>query len=126
MKREITVSSLPKTWILDLDGTIFKHNGYKIDGKDSLIPGVTEHLLNNINQDDLVIIITSRTKEYAQITEECLKKNNIRYDYIIYGAPFGERIVVNDIKPSGLKMAVALNVTRDSAEAIKYYIDENL
>ncbi len=29
---EYVVSSLAKTWIFDLDGTLLKHNGYKIDG----------------------------------------------------------------------------------------------
>ena len=28
MSEKIIVSSLPKTWILDLDGTIVKHNGW--------------------------------------------------------------------------------------------------
>ena len=33
----LSLSKLPHTWILDLDGTIVKHNGYKLDGKDSLL-----------------------------------------------------------------------------------------
>lgn len=41
-EKEIMVSSLPKTWILDLDGTIVKHNGYKIDGKDTLLQGAKQ------------------------------------------------------------------------------------
>ena len=36
---EIVMSTLPKTWILDLDGTVVKHNGYKIDGEDTLLSG---------------------------------------------------------------------------------------
>ena len=35
----LSLSKLPHTWILDLDGTIVKHNGYKLDGKDSLLEG---------------------------------------------------------------------------------------
>lgn len=35
-------SPLAKTWILDIDGTIVKHNGYKIDGYDTLLEGVKE------------------------------------------------------------------------------------
>ena len=34
---EIEMSILPKTWILDLDGTIVKHNGYIEDGFDTLL-----------------------------------------------------------------------------------------
>ena len=36
------MSSLDHTWILDLDGTILKHNGYKIDGKDSFLDGARQ------------------------------------------------------------------------------------
>ena len=35
-------SPLEKTWILDVDGTLVKHNGYKIDGYDTLLEGVKE------------------------------------------------------------------------------------
>lgn len=35
-------SSLNKTWILDVDGTLVKHNGYKIDGYDTLLDGVKD------------------------------------------------------------------------------------
>ena len=57
--------------------------------------------------------MTSRKKKFASITEEFLKNNHIRYDMIIYDAPYGERIIVNDEKPSGLKMAYALNTKRN-------------
>ena len=43
-----------------------------------------------------------------------LNENKIRYDEIIFNVPMGERIIVNDRKPSGLEMAVALNVDRDN------------
>ena len=42
MDNEIVMSTLPKTWIFDLDGTIVKHNGYLLDGEDTLLPGVRE------------------------------------------------------------------------------------
>ena len=109
---EIEMSALPKTWILDLDGTIVKHNGYKLDGRDSLLDEA-EKLLSQIRPEDMVIIVTSRKKEYRVITEQFLAENGIRYDHIIYEAPYGERIVVNDRKPSGLKMAYAMDVVRD-------------
>jgi len=32
----LKLSSLPKTWIIDLDGTILKHNGYK-EGKRRIV-----------------------------------------------------------------------------------------
>lgn len=109
---EIEMSALPKTWIMDLDGTIVKHNGYKTDGVDSLLENA-DRLLSQINEEDMVIFVTSRKKKYKEMTERFLGENGIRYDHIIYEAPYGERILVNDNKPSGLKMAYAINTNRD-------------
>ena len=36
-------------------------------------------------------------------------KNDIRYDQILFDMPMGERIVVNDRKPSGIDMAVVID-----------------
>lgn len=108
----ITMSTLSKTWVFDLDGTIVKHNGYKIDGYDTLLDGVKEYI-SSIPDDDMIIIFTSRTDKYKQITLDFLLKNNIRCDYILFNIPMGERIIINDRKPSGLEMSVAMNIDRD-------------
>jgi hypothetical protein len=108
----LILSPLGHTWILDLDGTLVKHNGYKIDGYDTLLPGALE-FLQSIPDQDMIVIITSRTEDYRTGTIDFLKENHIRYDHLIFDAPYGERIVVNDRKPSGLETAVALNVERD-------------
>lgn len=124
-KNIIEVSSLPKTWILDLDGTIFQHNGYKIDGQDSLLEDINT-LLNQIKDDDMVIFITSRNFSLQDITEKMLRDNGIRYDHIIYNAPYGERIIINDKKPSGLKTALSINTTRNVACDINFLVNMNL
>lgn len=108
----LVLSTLPKTWIFDLDGTMVKHNGYKTDGYDSLLDGVKEYL-DGLPEEDFVLILTSRTEEYREKTLAFLKDNGVRYDKILFNMPMGERIVVNDRKPSGLDMAVAMNVNRD-------------
>ena len=110
---DLILSTLGHTWILDLDGTIVKHNGYKIDGVDTFLPGSKE-FLSSLPDKDMVIFLTSRKEEYREITEQFLKENNIRYDHIIFGAPYGERILINDDKPSGLKMSVAITGERDA------------
>lgn len=112
MREKRILSTLPKTWIFDLDGTILKHNGYKLDGVDTLLKGAKEYL-DGIPKEDKIIIFTSRTGEYRQMTLDFLKEHKIRYDEILFHMPMGERIVVNDRKPSGLDMAVAVNVDRD-------------
>lgn len=111
-KEKLCLSPLGHTWILDLDGTVVKHNGYKTDGQDTFLDGA-EEFLDAIPQEDMVIFLTSRAAEYALVTEEFLRAHGVRYDLIVYGAPYGERILVNDCKPSGLRTAVAVNTTRD-------------
>lgn len=125
MKDKIKVSPLGKTWILDIDGTIVKHNGYKIDGFDTFLPGA-EDFLKAIPKDDKIIFLTSRTKEYKEVTETFLKENQIRFDMIIYGLPYGERILINDKKPSGLRTSLAFNTDRDVFLECDFVVDENL
>lgn len=110
----LILSALSHTWILDLDGTILKHNGYKIDGKDTFLPGA-KAFLEKIPQKDLIVILTSRKEQYRKQTEDFLKSNGVRYDHILFEIPYGERILINDKKPSGLITAIAINPNRDEA-----------
>lgn len=112
MGETVILSTLPKTWIFDLDGTLVKHNGYKIDGYDSLLDGALEYIAG-IPEEDYILILTSRTDEYKEMTLSFLKEHGIRYDEILFNIPMGERIVVNDRKLSGIEMAVAINIDRD-------------
>lgn len=106
------LSDLNKIWILDVDGTIVKHNGYKTDGYDTLLEGVKE-FFDNIPPEDKIIFLTAREKKYLKDLKIFLKDNNIRYDFILTDMPVGERILINDTKPSGLKCAYAINKKRD-------------
>lgn len=115
MEQKLILSTLSKTWVFDLDGTVLKHNGYKLDGKDTLLFGAAEYL-KNLPKDDKIIFFTSRTEEYKEMTLKFLKEQGIRYDEILFGMPMGERIIVNDRKPSGIDMAVALNMDRNKFE----------
>ncbi len=125
MSEVITLSGLGKTWILDLDGTIVKHNGYKLDGKDTLLEGAGD-FLRSLPPEDMIIFLTSRDKSYGKATEDFLRRQGIRYDTVIYNAPYGERILINDRKPSGLKTAVAVNTDRDIFTRAIFIQDENL
>jgi hypothetical protein len=104
-------SNLNRTWIVDLDGTVFKHNGFR-NGEDILLPGVKE-LWESFLPSDMIIIVTAREKKYKEITLKSLEKYKLRFDHIIFDAPTGERVIINDTKPQGLKTAIAWNVTRD-------------
>lgn len=118
-------SPLTKTWILDIDGTLVKHNGYKIDGYDTLLEGVSE-FFKNLNPNDKVVLLTARKEEYLPALKIFLRENNIRYDFLLTDMPMGERILVNDCKPSGLNMAFAINKHRDEKLEIKYMVNEAL
>lgn len=121
---DLKLSSLPKTWIFDLDGTILVHNGYK-NGGDRILPGVKE-FFDKIPETDHILILTARKEEVLESTIEFLKDNGIRYNNILADIPFGERILLNDMKDSGLKTAHAINLKRDEGLNFSVYIDEDL
>ena len=118
-------SPLAKTWVLDVDGTLVKHNGYKIDGYDTLLDGVKE-FFETLNSNDKVVLLTARKEEYLPDLKDFLAKNNIRYDFLLTDMPMGERILVNDRKPSGLDMSFAINKNRDEVFNVAYKINEEL
>lgn len=119
------LSTLSHTWIFDLDGTLVEHNGYK-NGEDRWLPGAKEFLLN-IPETDYILILTAREKDARKKTEDFLKKHHIRYDDIKFEIPMGERILLNDSKPSGLKMSHAVECKRNEGlERLEVTIDEKL
>lgn len=120
----LSLSPLGHTWILDLDGTVVKHNGYLLDGRDSFLDGA-EAFLRSIPETDMIVFVTARTEEWREATVTFLKEHRIRYHHIIFDAPYGERVLVNDQKPSGLRTAIAVNMERDEF-TLKYIIDEAL
>ena len=117
MEKEIVLSTLPHTWIFDIDGTLVKHNGYLTEEGDTLLEGAAE-FLESIPEKDMIILLTARPSSVRDITEKFLAEKNIRYDHIIFDAPVGERIVINDNKPSGLVMSYAVERIRDKWEKL--------
>ena len=87
---QLRVSPMPKTWILDLDGTLVVHDGPFIMGKDEFLPGAKE-FLESIPKRDMIIFLTARCDYEKAHTMRFLKENNVRYDHIIFNAGEGER-----------------------------------
>ena len=85
-----------------------------------------KEFFEKISSDDKVVLLTARQEKYLSALKEFLKANNIRYDYLLADMPMGERILVNDRKPSGLDMAFAVNKNRDENLDIIYKINEEL
>ena len=124
-RTQLRLSKLDHTWVLDFDGTLVVHNGYKT-GEDEFLPGAKE-FLQSIPKDDFVLILTAREKEAREKTEKFLAKHNIRYNEILFGMPMGESILINDNKPSGLQCAYALTPNRNQGlENLEIILDENL
>lgn len=122
---KLTLSPLPKTWIFDVDGTIVKHNGHLSSEGDQLLPGVLE-LFRSIPSTDIIVLMTARRTEHQNSLKDFLNKNNIRFDYLLCDLPQGERILINDLKPSGLKTAFAINKYRDKLMDLTFEIDKSL
>lgn len=122
--KTLTLSALPKTWLIDIDGTLVRHNGY-LNGKDELLGGVREFFAS-LPKDDIVILLTARTAQDLPALREFLAQNGVHYNQIITDLPVGERILLNDTKPSGLKTAFAVNKARDAALTLEVVIDKNL
>jgi len=120
----IELSPLAKTWIIDVDGTLLKHNGH-LNGGDILLDGVRD-FFDSLNPEDKIILLTARKAEHLECLIKFLKENNLRYNNLICDMPMGERILVNDEKPSGLKTAYAINKKRDEKLEINYKINAQL
>ncbi|MDR3234159.1 MAG: hypothetical protein LBT46_10945 [Planctomycetaceae bacterium] len=120
----LTLSPLPKTWLLDVDGTIVRHNGYLFGG-DTLLDGVKDFFAK-IPPEDTIVLLTARTESDRKNLETFLSANAVRYDVIVCGLPVGERILINDRKPGGLPTAHAVNKERDAKLNTQWKIDENL
>ena len=121
----LTMSTLSKTWIFDLDGTLVEHNGYKT-GEDRILPGVKEFWAQ-IPETDYILIVTSRENAAKEKTENFLLNNHLRFNKILFEMPMGERILMNDDKPSGLPMAFSVRRKRNEGLAdLDIQIDETL
>jgi hypothetical protein len=124
MYEKLELSCLPKTWLIDIDGTILKHNGYLGEG-DAILPHV-QNFFDSIPKNDYIILLTARKKDVLDGTKAFLLKNGIKFNLILTDIPIGERILINDIKPGGLKTAIAVNLKRDCGPDFSFEFDRKL
>ena len=126
-ERSIKLSNLPKTWIFDIDGTLVLHNGHISNENEDFLVGVESFLAENIEKDDVILLTTSRTKEESSLIFEKVKQICNCDVRVISSLPFGERLLFNDDKPSGLKTAHAINLQRDSGlENVIIRVDQSI
>ena len=122
---QLVLSALQHTWLIDIDGTIAIHNGYLTDGEDTPIENSCD-FLRELPDNDFIILLTSRPESTRTITEKFLKENQIRYDKIVFELPVGERILINDNKPSGLCMTHSIAIDRNAGINCNVVIDKKL
>ncbi|QNI83935.1 mobA-like NTP transferase domain protein [Synechococcus sp. PROS-7-1] len=116
------VSRLPKTWFIDIDGVIVKHNSHlELGDSQQFLSGVKD-FLKNINSCDTLVITTARSAEDSVLIMDKIKAIVDCRVELLSNLGHGERILINDRKPSGLKTAVAVNAKRNSGLSyIQFY-----
>lgn len=128
--KHLRLSPLGHTWVLDFDGTLVRHNGYKdgINNTDQWLEGALD-FLKSIPATDYILILTAREDEtdVRNRTIDFIRKSGVRFDDIKFGMPMGERILINDNKPSGLVCAHAIAPDRNQGMGeIQITIDNDL
>ncbi|SDG49244.1 hypothetical protein [Roseospirillum parvum] len=121
----LTLSRLPKTWLIDVDGVCLAHNGH-LRADERLLPGVREFWAG-LGADDMVILLSAREESWRAPTLALFADLGLRVDQALFGLPVGERILINDKKPGGLLTAHAVNLARDAGlESVRIDLDPTL
>lgn len=111
----LEMSCLSKSWFVDIDGVLAEHNAY-LHGKDVWLDSSLK-FLESLSSGDKIILTTSRKPEDVTSLVAELKSRGIEVHSVITELPHGERIVVNDSKPSGLRTAFSIPLQRDMGMA---------
>ena len=102
----------------DIDGTLIYHKAnpnYIV--KDTLILDKTLEKLQQWTKENVYIVLTTaRSKFNENKLRGLLYKLHIHYDDLITGLPSGQRILINDVKPSQpfIEQAKSINLERNS------------
>jgi hypothetical protein len=111
------LETLPKTIVCDIDGCILKHMGGLCsmqNDKPVLLDGVKEKFDEWDKKAYKIILLTGRKESMREITESQLRSHGLFWDFLIMGATRGQRVLINDLKPSNeMPTACAINLSRD-------------
>lgn len=120
----------PKTYFIDVDGTIVANKTdeeLEVMSKNpsevqELLPNV-KHFFLSLPDDDIVIITTARAEKFRELTENMLKFHSIKYSHCIMDLHCGQRILINDTVNMLYQKAIAINVMRDEGLGSTYIYD---
>jgi mannose-6-phosphate isomerase-like protein (cupin superfamily) len=111
------MSSAPKTVFCDIDGTLLEHTGSiqeNVGDYPTVLPGAIDAIRAWDRLNYRIILTTGRKESTRQLTELQLAECGIHYDQLIMGLPNGDRVLINDKKPNGVRnTAYALNLVRN-------------
>lgn len=112
------ISKDPRTYFIDIDGTILTLLPEVIDiARESIIPPIgnpSKKLCELYKSGHTIILTTARPESMRDITIKQLSAIGVIYHVLLMNLPNGPRILVNDItQETGLK-AFAFNIKRNS------------
>lgn len=120
----LAVSSLPKTWFLDVDGTIIEHNTQFSDENLKWLPNVEEFLINLSPQDTVVLTSARKIENLNHIINLVQKISPAKVTKVVSDLGVGERILINDQKPSGLITSHSVNLKRNCGLPKPFYMTD--
>ena len=116
LKKTIDNRRNKKSIFCDIDGVLIQHEAkpsYKLENTILLENVLTK--LREWKKSSKIILTTARSNKYKYKLEEIFKKLKVPYDDLICGLPSGQRILINDIKPSMpfVMQAISINLDRN-------------
>lgn len=114
-QRPVQVDYRPRTYFIDIDGTLVQHamKGQADNVTTSRLPGAKDFIDRLLAAGHRVILTTGRRKTLRLETEQQLSDAKIAYDELIMDLPPGIRIIVNDAKPDVPVTAYGITVPRN-------------
>jgi len=114
------------TIFIDLDGTLIFHNsGISMDGKSigKVVPINIDIFakLTKFQQAGGKVIVTTARPAYSNTSLiSQIESFNFKPDQIIFGLTGGQRLLVNDIKPTAphIRSALSMNIARNSGDFV--------
>ena len=112
-----------KTIICDIDGVIFRHPLSITEIKDispcnDILPGVLGKFQEWNHKGYHILLVTGRPESLRETTEKQLNEAGLFYNQLIMSLPRGERVIINDAKPtSNKKTTRSITVKRNDGLA---------
>jgi len=125
-----STDNYPKTFFIDIDGTIVQYPEEGQLDRISEIDGYVEELLpsakeffKSLKDNDVVIFTTGRREKHRKLTERTLKHHNIKYKHLIMDLPWGQRYIINDTTNMLYQKAIGINLLKDKGFGDVYNYD---